>query len=185
MRQSTYPSPDPSRLQSAMWLEAAVSSWPGPKPSLSHITPSPSPYLVDMMVADFNELWNKVRTVADEAESARTLAEILPSKDGPRPTSNLGPSEVVLCIEIIKSLEFAYHISLSVRPEEPANAEAIRIFDSLWKLLQKCWDDERTRRPRIQEVVGSVGDAAANWHIDIPSSDTEHRMPPLSMKTVG
>ena len=49
-----------------------------------------------------------------------------------------------------------------VLPEKPANAEAIGISDSSWKLLQRCWDGERMRRLRVQEVVASAGDAAAN-----------------------
>lgn len=75
----------------------------------------------------------------------------------------------------VKPLELAYYVSSGVRPEKPANAEAIGISDSLWKLIQKCWDGERTRRPQIQEVVASVGDAAANWHTDMPPSGAKHR----------
>jgi hypothetical protein len=75
----------------------------------------------------------------------------------------------------IKPLELSYHVSLGVRPEKPANAEAIGISDSIWKLIQKCWHGDKVRRPRIQEVVASVGNAATNWHTDMPPSGTEHR----------
>jgi len=61
-----------------------------------------------------------------------------------------------------KPLELAYHVSHGARPEKPANAKAIGVSDSLWELIQKCWGDDRTRRPQIQEVVAGVGDAAAN-----------------------
>jgi hypothetical protein len=72
-------------------------------------------------------------------------------------------------------MELAYHVSFGVRPEKPANAETIGISDSLWGLMQKCWEGDRTRRPRIQEAVTGVGDAAASWHTDMPPSGTEHQ----------
>jgi len=75
----------------------------------------------------------------------------------------------------IKATELAYHVSFGVRPDLPANAEAIGISDSLWKLIRKCWDGEKTRRPRIQEVVTGVGRVAAKWHTEMPPSATEHR----------
>jgi hypothetical protein len=85
-----------------------ISSRPGPKASPSNLhpqslpcLPSPPPYLVDAMVSDFNELWNKARTVADEAEPAQALAEVLSPEDGRWFISNLEPSEAELCIEIL------------------------------------------------------------------------------------
>jgi len=52
------------------------------------------------MADDFDELWKKVRAV-DEAESIRTLAKILSSKDGRMFIFNLEPPEAALCIEIL------------------------------------------------------------------------------------
>jgi hypothetical protein len=80
----------------------------------------------------------------------------------------------------IKPLELAYRISCGLRPEKPANAEAIGVSDSLWSLIQKCWDDEKTRRPQIQEVMATLGDSAANWHTNMPPSGTEHRADSIS-----
>ena len=67
-----------------------------------------------------------------------------------------------------------YHVSLGYRPNKPKNAENIGISEALWKLIQKCWDGDRNRRPGIQEVVVGVGNAAGNWHIVTPPSATEH-----------
>ena len=55
------------------------------------------------MAIDFNELWRKVRAdaTADEAESVRTLAKILSSKEGRTFVLNLGQSDAVFCIEIL------------------------------------------------------------------------------------
>jgi len=74
----------------------------------------------------------------------------------------------------IKFLELAYHVSSGVRPEKPANAEAIGISNSLWKLLQRCWDGDKTQRPQIREVVAGVGSVADNWHADMPPSVVDH-----------
>jgi len=71
-------------------------------------------------------------------------------------------------------MELAYHVSSGVRPEKPANAEAIGISNSLWKLLQRCWDGDKTQRPQIREVVARVGSAADDWHADMPPSVVDH-----------
>ena len=72
-------------------------------------------------------------------------------------------------------LELAYQVSVGVRPEKPADAEAIGLSESLWKLIQKCWDGDKARRPQIQEVVTGVGDFAAAWNRDMPPGGTESR----------
>ena len=41
----------------------------------------------------------------------------------------------------------------------------------MWNLIQRCWDGEKTRRPRVQEVVEEIGGAAADWHTDVPPGD--------------
>jgi len=73
----------------------------------------------------------------------------------------------------LKLLELAHHVSRGLRPVKPVNVKTIGISDSLWHLIQECWDGERTRRPRIQEVVAAVGDAAINWHTDMPPGNME------------
>ena len=40
--------------------------------------------------------------------------------------------------------------------------------------MQKCWDDEKTRRLQVREVVEGVTNAATNWHVLTPPSGTEH-----------
>jgi hypothetical protein len=53
------------------------------------------------MVPDFDNLWKESRSAADEAESVRTLANILSSEGGREFISNLKPQEAELCIEIL------------------------------------------------------------------------------------
>ena len=74
----------------------------------------------------------------------------------------------------IKSLELALHISTGSRPPKPEDAETIGISEPLWKLIQKCWEGDKARRPQIQEVVDGVTSAAANWDVLTPPSGTEH-----------
>jgi len=73
----------------------------------------------------------------------------------------------------IKSIELAFKVLSGFRPAKPENAEAIGISESLWKLIQKSWDGERMQRPRVQEIVEGVADAAANWHVVTPPSVTK------------
>ena len=69
--------------------------------------------------------------------------------------------------------ELAYYVSYGSRPEKPADAKEIGISDPLWDLIRNCWDGKIADRPQIQEVVKGVGDAAANWHTDMPPSGTD------------
>ena len=73
----------------------------------------------------------------------------------------------------IRPLEIPFHILSGIRPAKPENAEAVGISEPLWNLIQKCWDSDKTRRPKIREVVTGVTDAAANWHELTPPSVME------------
>jgi hypothetical protein len=55
------------------------------------------------MAIDFNKLWKEVSAVAtvDGAESVRTLAKILLSKDGRKFILDLEPLDAALCIEVL------------------------------------------------------------------------------------
>ena len=74
----------------------------------------------------------------------------------------------------VTSVQLGYLVGAGLRPPKPENAGEVGISDSLWELIQKCWDGEKTRRPQIQEVVDGVGEAAASWHELIPPSTVVH-----------
>lgn len=74
----------------------------------------------------------------------------------------------------IEPKDLVYHVSSGIRPERPADAEAIGISYFLWELVQKCWDGDWTRRPQIQEVAAGISDVAADWSADMPPSGTGH-----------
>jgi len=85
-------------LRVSSWQERKAST-PQPLPSPHLLSPSSS--LVNAMTVDFNRLWKKARTATDEAESIRTLAEILTSKDGRAFILDLEVKDAELCIEIL------------------------------------------------------------------------------------
>jgi serine/threonine protein kinase len=53
------------------------------------------------MSVNFDRLWGEARIATSEAESVRTLAKILSSKDGRKFISNLELADAELCIEIL------------------------------------------------------------------------------------
>ena len=59
------------------------------------------------------------------------------------------------------------------RPTKPHNASDLGFSDLLWDFLQLCWDRDRSRRPAAGEVVGRLGEAAANWNTLMPPVDSK------------
>ena len=41
--------------------------------------------------------------------------------------------------------------------------------------MKKCWRGDKTRRPRVEEVVKEIDAAAANWHTAMEPSGPEQR----------
>ena len=72
-----------------------------------------------------------------------------------------------------KPQELVRDVPLGVRPEKPRNAKEIGISNSLWRLMQKCWDGKIEGRPQIRGVMEGVGNVAASWHTDMPPNDEE------------
>ena len=70
------------------------------------------------------------------------------------------------------------------RPAKPENASVIGLSDLLWDLVQRCWDDNRERRPKVAEVVEHLEKAAANWDglmppsvpVEVVAPDSEEEM---------
>lgn len=65
------------------------------------LSPAPTVPLREGDDHRFDKLWKRACTTADKGESARSLVEILSSKDGRTFALNLEPSEAELCIEIL------------------------------------------------------------------------------------
>lgn len=54
------------------------------------------------------------------------------------------------------------------RPSKPENALELGLSDEVWKLLEDCWQTDRTSRPSIKDVSDRVKIAASVC--GIPSS---------------
>jgi len=53
-----------------------------------------------------------------------------------------------------KSLEAVYAVMQGNRPPRPNHPA---LTDGLWKLMQRCWDQDRHNRPRMSEVSQALG----------------------------
>lgn len=73
----------------------------------------------------------------------------------------------------VNPLELNSYVLRGGRPDKPTDAEDIGISDRLWNLMQRCWDNDKTRRPLIKEVTDTIRKVALNWHTDMPPSGTE------------
>jgi len=54
----------------------------------------------------------------------------------------------------LKSLEALLAVMQGDRPPRPKN---LALTDGLWKLMQRCWDQDRHNRPRMSEVSRALG----------------------------
>ena len=54
------------------------------------------------------------------------------------------------------------------RPAKPENASEIGFSRSLWSTVQRCWHGNMESRPKVEEVVTRLGEAAAKWNRLMP-----------------
>ena len=50
----------------------------------------------------------------------------------------------------------------------PSNASDLGISNDLWELLVRCWNDDRTKRPQIKEVLQHLSQGPAQESIFPP-----------------
>ena len=83
--------------------------------------PPPSSHIANAMATDFDGQWKKARTAAitDEAESIRTLAKILSSKEGRTFVFDLEPQDAAFCIDMLD------HVSTNPTPHSTPTASVI------------------------------------------------------------
>jgi hypothetical protein len=53
----------------------------------------------------------------------------------------------------VRDTEIVYKVIQGERPVIPANASEVGISEGLWRLLAKCWNDNYTSRPLINEIL--------------------------------
>ena len=62
-----------------------------------------------------------------------------------------------------------YHVIIGARPTKPTDVEQIGFGDGTWELLEKCWIEESTRRPTIDQVLKHLTCVAAYSKIVDPT----------------
>ena len=50
-----------------------------------------------------------------------------------------------------------------IRPEEPEGAKCLGFNDELWKMVERCWLEDRNLRPGMEEILSCLNDAVAFW----------------------
>jgi len=51
------------------------------------------------------------------------------------------------------------------RPEKPKGAGSLGFSNELWKIIEKCWLEDRSARPGVREILSGLNDAAAFWYM--------------------
>ena len=57
--------------------------------------------------------------------------------------------------------EVVIKVVRGVRPSKPANARDIGLSDQVWELLEGCWEEERSLRPPVRDVLARLNLAAS------------------------
>ena len=50
-----------------------------------------------------------------------------------------------------------------VRPKRPPSAAMFGFTDGLWKILERCWSEDRDARPDVQAILSQLNYAARAW----------------------
>ena len=51
------------------------------------------------------------------------------------------------------------------RPEKPKEAKRLGFSDQLWRMVERCWLEDRSTRPGVEEILSCLDDAAAFWYM--------------------
>jgi serine/threonine protein kinase len=64
-----------------------------------------------------------------------------------------------------------------IRPSKPKEAAHLGLFDELWEMLQRCWDEKREARPDLEAICTCLNEVVHLWHVrtdlSATSDDTE------------
>ena len=52
-----------------------------------------------------------------------------------------------------------------IRPNKPEEAKRLGFSGKLWRTVQRCWLEDRNTRPRLEDILSSLTDAALLWCI--------------------
>ena len=63
----------------------------------------------------------------------------------------------------MRGITFVGPVVRGKRPERPQNPESLGFSDTLWGLLELCWDKESSARPTAQDLLDHLSLASATW----------------------
>lgn len=55
-----------------------------------------------------------------------------------------------------------------VRPEKPPSAAKFGFTDGLWKVVERCWSEDRDARPDVKAILSQLHYAAWAWGKERP-----------------
>jgi len=61
----------------------------------------------------------------------------------------------------LTSSEVVFKVLKNEKPSKPANALALGLTGKVWRLLEDCWQTDRTLRPSVKTVLDRVREAAS------------------------
>ena len=100
------------------------------------------------------------------------LSRSQPSKEGDIYALGMVVYEVVtgvrpFGVENYRANELAYKVLEGIRPVKPENADTIGFGGGVWGLVEACWEEDRTQRPRTGEARQRLT-VAASWSRIVP-----------------
>jgi len=76
----------------------------------------------------------------------------------------------VLCghhpyLEIQSDILVTHAIMEGVRPKKPEGqgAKSLGFSDELWGIVELCWLEDRDARPKVEDILSCLNNAAALW----------------------
>ena len=50
------------------------------------------------------------------------------------------------------------------RPQKPQGAEDLGFTEGLWRITERCWLTEASKRPDVKDVLSQLNHAARSWN---------------------
>jgi len=75
----------------------------------------------------------------------------------------------VLCghhpyVEIQSDILVVNAVMEGVRPKEPEGVTHHGLTKGLWGAVERCWLEDRSARPSVEDILSCLNDAAVRWY---------------------
>lgn len=82
----------------------------------------------------------------------------------------------VLCghhpfIDIVTDILLIDAIVVGARPEKPKGAAQLGFTKDLWRILERCWMENRSARPSVEDILPYLNDATSQWYFNTVTSN--------------